>query len=68
VHRLLVIGAATLIALVLSGPAGAWTWPADGAVLRPFTLARMRTPRVSIAGSTSAARRGRPCGLPRPEP
>jgi Peptidase family M23 len=38
VHRLLVIGATTLAALVLGGPAGAWTWPADGAVLRPFTL------------------------------
>ena len=37
-HRLLVIGATTLAALVLGGPAGAWSWPADGAVLRPFTL------------------------------
>jgi hypothetical protein len=38
VHRFLVIGATTLAALVLSGPAGAWTWPADGPVLRPFAL------------------------------
>jgi hypothetical protein len=38
VHRLLVIGAAVLAALVLNGPAEAWTWPADGAVVRPFSL------------------------------
>ena len=37
-HRLLVIAAAGLAALVGSGPAGAWSWPADGDVLRPFTL------------------------------
>ena len=37
-HRLLVIAAAGLAALVGSGPAGAWSWPADGDVLRPFGL------------------------------
>ncbi len=37
-HRFLVVGVAALAALALSAPAGAWTWPADGAVLRPFAL------------------------------
>ena len=37
-HRFLVAGVAALLALALSAPAGAWTWPADGAVLRPFGL------------------------------
>jgi hypothetical protein len=37
-HRILAIGAATVLALALSGEAAAWSWPADGAVLRPFTL------------------------------
>jgi hypothetical protein len=32
------LGATSLAALVLSGPAAAWSWPADGDVLRPFTL------------------------------
>ena len=38
-HRLLVIGAMSVAALALSGPACAWSWPADGDVLRPFALA-----------------------------
>ena len=38
-HRLLVIGAMSVAALALSGPAYAWSWPADGDVLRPFALA-----------------------------
>jgi len=38
VHRLLLLGATSLLALALSGPAAAWSWPADGDVLRPFTL------------------------------
>ena len=37
-HRFLAIGAACLLAMVLSGNAAAWSWPADGAVLRPFSL------------------------------
>ena len=37
-HRLLVIGATWLAALALCGTAGAWSWPADGAVLRPFVF------------------------------
>ena len=37
-HRLLVIGATSLVALALSGAAQAWSWPADGDVLRPYTL------------------------------
>ncbi|HET9287092.1 MAG TPA: peptidoglycan DD-metalloendopeptidase family protein, partial [Gaiella sp.] len=37
-HRLFVIGATSLVALALSGAAQAWSWPADGDVLRPYTL------------------------------
>ena len=37
-HRLLVAGLATLAALVSSGSALAWSWPAEGDVLRPFIL------------------------------
>ena len=37
-HRLLVTVTALVAALVLVGSAGAWTWPADGPVLRPFQL------------------------------
>lgn len=37
-HRFLVIGVLALACLVLSAPAAAWTWPAEGAVLRPFGL------------------------------
>ena len=37
-HRILVIALAGFAALVASGPARAWSWPADGDVLRPFTL------------------------------
>jgi hypothetical protein len=38
VHRLLVLGLTSVAALVLSGSAAAWSWPADGDVLRGFTL------------------------------
>lgn len=37
-HRLLVIAAAGLAALTLGSSAAAWSWPADGEVLRPFSL------------------------------
>ena len=37
-HRLLIVGAAGLAALALSSSAGAWSWPAEGDVLRPFAL------------------------------
>ena len=37
-HRLLLLGATSVAALVVSGPAAAWSWPADGDVLRPFAL------------------------------
>lgn len=37
-HRLLAIGVAALWAVVSCGIAAAWSWPADGQVLRPFTL------------------------------
>ncbi len=37
-HRLLVFAVAGLAALVVSGSAMAWSWPADGDVLRPFAL------------------------------
>ena len=38
VHRLFVIGALVLAALTLCGPAAGWSWPADGDVVRPFSL------------------------------
>jgi len=38
VHRLLIVGAVGLAALALSSSAGAWSWPAEGDVLRPFAL------------------------------
>ena len=37
-HRFLVVGVAALAALALSAPAAAWTWPADGSVLRPYGI------------------------------
>ncbi|HET8743237.1 MAG TPA: peptidoglycan DD-metalloendopeptidase family protein [Gaiella sp.] len=38
-HRVFAIGAvAAVLAAALCGSAGAWSWPADGEVLRPFTL------------------------------
>ena len=37
-HRILSIGLAAMSALVFSASASAWSWPADGAVLRPFAL------------------------------
>jgi hypothetical protein len=37
-HRILAIGAVAVLALALVGAASAWSWPADGAVLRPFAL------------------------------
>jgi hypothetical protein len=38
VHRFLAIGLAVVFSLALCGEATAWSWPADGAVLRPFAL------------------------------
>ena len=37
-HRLLIVGAVGLAALALSSSAGAWSWPAEGDMLRPFAL------------------------------
>ena len=37
-HRILAIGLAASFALAFSSTAAAWSWPADGAVLRPFAL------------------------------
>ena len=37
-HRLLVLAATGLVALVLGGSAMAWSWPTDGDVLKPFVL------------------------------
>ena len=37
-HRILAIGLAASFALVFTATAAAWSWPADGAVLRPFSL------------------------------
>jgi hypothetical protein len=38
VHRFLAIGLVATLGLALCGEAAAWSWPADGAVLRPFAL------------------------------
>ncbi|HET6683885.1 MAG TPA: peptidoglycan DD-metalloendopeptidase family protein [Gaiella sp.] len=37
-HRILAIGLAASFALAFSATAAAWSWPADGTVLRPFSL------------------------------
>ena len=37
-HRILALGAVSLLAAVICADAAAWSWPADGAVLQPFTL------------------------------
>ena len=37
-HRFLVLGATLVVVLALSGVAAAWSWPADGEVLRTFEL------------------------------
>ena len=37
-HRILAIGLAASFALAFSSTAAAWSWPADGAVLRSFAL------------------------------
>ncbi len=37
-HRFLALGATLVVALALSGVAEAWSWPADGEVLRAFEL------------------------------
>ena len=59
-HRLLVFAATGLAALVLSGSAMAWSWPADGDVLRPFALggdayAAGQHRGVDVAGSEGSA-------------
>ena len=66
-HRFLVAGVAALLALALSAPAGAWTWPADGAVLRPFGLgsdpyAGGQHRGVDVAGPEGAAIRAPAAG------
>ena len=59
-HRILAIGAATVLALALSREAAAWSWPADGAVVRSFALGRTCTPLDNTAASTSPVRMARP--------
>ena len=59
-HRLLVFAATGLAALVLSGSAMAWSWPADGDVLRPFALggdayAAGQHRGVDVAGAEGSA-------------
>ncbi len=66
-HRFLVVGVAALAALALSAPAGAWTWPADGVVLRPFGLgsdpyAGGQHRGVDVAGPEGAAIRAPAAG------
>ena len=66
-HRLLVFAATGLAALVLSGSAMAWSWPADGDVLRPFALggdayAAGQHRGVDVAGSEGSAVRAPAAG------
>ena len=66
-HRFLVVGAGGARALALSAPAGAWSWPADGAVLRPFALgsdayAAGQHRGVDVAGPEGAAVRAPAAG------
>ena len=66
-HRLLVFVATGLAALVLSGSAMAWSWPADGDVLRPFALggdayAAGQHRGVDVAGSEGSAVRAPAAG------
>ena len=44
-----------VVALAVVAPAGAWTWPADGLVLQPFSFDRElpEGARASTAASTS---------------
>ena len=37
-HRFLTMGIAVVLAMMVCGSASAWSWPADGSVLRPFSL------------------------------
>jgi len=67
VHRLLVSAATGFAALVLSGSAMAWSWPADGDVLRPFVLgsdayAAGQHRGVDVAGSEGSAVRAPAAG------
>ena len=67
VHRLLLFARRACRRSAVAAPASAWTWPADGAVLRPFALgddpyAAGQHRGVDVAGP----RRGRRCARRRP--
>ena len=64
-HRLLVIGATALAALAFGGSAAAWSWPAEGQVLRPFVLggdayAAGQHRGIDVAGPDGSPVRARP--------
>ena len=63
-HRFLVVGVAALAALTLCGPGAAWTWPADGQVLRPFGMGGRPVRRRTASGNRR--RRSRRVDDPRP--
>jgi len=67
-HRILAIGATTVLALALSGEAAAWSWPAEGAVLRPFALgadayAAGQHRGIDVAGPDGSAVRAPAAGV-----
>src|SRR5262245_52160890 len=58
-----------LIALAVVAPAGAWTWPADGPVLQPFSFDR-EVPKapgqhrgIDVAGASGAVVRAPAAGV-----
>ena len=66
-HRLLVFAVAGFAALVVSSSAVAWSWPADGDVLRPFALggdayAAGQHRGVDVAGSEGSSVRAPAAG------
>ena len=72
-HRLLVIGATSFVALVLAGPAVAWSWPADGDVLQPFALggdayAAGQHRGIDVAGPAGSSVRAPASGTAAPAP
>ena len=67
-HRILATGAAAVAALAFAGSASAWSWPADGAVLRPFALgadayAGGQHRGIDVAGPNGSAVRAPAAGL-----
>ncbi|MBA2295879.1 MAG: peptidoglycan DD-metalloendopeptidase family protein, partial [Actinobacteria bacterium] len=63
-HRLLVIGVTALVALASSGSAIAWSWPADGQVVRPFQMGADAYAGGQHRGIDVGGPEGSPVGAP----